>query len=102
MHYHDHGHLKDKVTVDSGTDAAIASSVSYTQQREFVKRMGEPKFAEAVRLAARHDPVIKGGETELERLHRHQLSPTVGDRGIIEGHKAASRVIGVKSRIITV
>ena len=100
MIYHQSGPLRGQVSVDNGTDLPHTVREGFRAQKRLLDRMNDPAFREAVRLAAKADPVLNGQETALERQYRHQIQPTTTDKGIIEGHNAASRIIGVKSAII--
>lgn len=96
MYYHDHGILHGKTTVDNGTDLQEADKGDFALQSELVDRYArDQKFREAVRLAARADGVIQGGETVIEQLHRHACDTDLTSRGIVAGHNLASRIMRV-------
>jgi hypothetical protein len=100
LSFHESGHLKGQVTADNGADASQAEAAALTGQQHLLRRMDDPRFREAVRMAANADPALNGGETALEQCYRHQLSGDLTTRGVIAGHNAASRILRVRPAII--
>ena len=94
--YHRSGHLKGKYTADNGSDLPPSVRASITLQRDLVGRMDNPEFAAAVRLAARSDAEIQGGETALEQIHRRRLVSDQVSSGLLAGTAAAGRVLGIR------
>jgi hypothetical protein len=94
--YHSSGSLQGKYTADSGGDLPPSVRASITLQRDLVMRMDEPAFAATVRLAARADSEIQGGETALEQIHRHRLVSDQVSSGLLAGTAAAGRVLGIR------
>ena len=101
MNYIDHGHLKGKTVVDSGSTLTGSQRLTIIRQQRTLRRMDDPLFREAVRLAARADMSINGGETAIEQLHREEVQLSTTAKGAISMINRAAAVTGERSGIIT-